>query len=241
MRVIPVIDIIGGVAVLAKGGHRDHYQPIKSQLCDTSNPIDLALAFKKRFGFEELYIADLDSIMRIGSNIDMLRRIYKSSNMKIMVDSGVNDVKKARELLQARVEKIILGTETLTSYAPLKSILKFSGYERIIVSIDVKDGKILSKSKEIIGLSPEALAKRLEFMGIKEIIVLDLSRVGKESGVNVDLIRRVLKSVSIPIIIGGGIRNIDDIILLRDIGVSGALVSTALHNSKIKKGDLLKL
>ncbi len=241
MKVIPVIDIMGGVAVHAKGGHRDHYQPIKSQLCDTSNPIDLALAFKKRFGFEELYIADLDSIMGIGSNTDMLRRIYESSNMKIIVDSGVNDVKKARELLQAGVEKIIVGTETLTSYAPLKSIPKFVNYEHVIVSIDVKDGKILSKSKEIVRLSPEGLAKRLELMGIKEIIVLDLSRVGRELGVNVDLIRGVLKSVSIHTIIGGGIGNIDDIILLRDMGVSGVLVSTALHNSKIKKRDLLRL
>lgn len=241
MKVIPVIDIMGGVVVHAKGGHRDHYQPVKSQLCDTSNPIDLALAFKKRFGFEELYIADLDSIIGIGSNTDMLRRIYESSNMKIIVDSGVNDVKKARELLQAGVEKIIVGTETLTSYASLKSILNFANYEQVIVSIDVKDGKILSKSKGIAGLSPERLAKRLELMGIKEIIVLDLSRVGRELGVNVDLIRRVLKSVSIHIIIGGGIRNIDDIILLRNMGVSGVLVSTALHNSKIKKRDLLRL
>lgn len=241
MRVIPVIDIMGGVAVHAKGGHRDHYQPIRSHLCKTSNPVDLVLAFKSEFGFKEVYIADLDSIMGIGSNIDLLRRINESSNTKIIVDSGVSDVKKARELLQAGVEKIIVGTETLTSYASLKSILKFVNYEQVIVSIDVKDGKILSKSKEIVGLSPEALAKRLELMGIKEIIVLDLSRVGRESGVNVDLIRRVLESVSIPIIIGGGIRNIDDVLLLREMGVSGVLVSTALHNSKIKKGDLLRL
>lgn len=241
MRVIPVIDIMGGVVVHAKGGQRRYYQPIKSQLCENSNPIDLALTFRSNFGFKELYIADLDSIMGIDNNIDALKRIYKISKMKLMVDSGINDVKNVRELLQAGVEKIIVGTETLTSFEKLKDILEFAGYGNVIVSIDVKDGKILSKSKEISGLSPEKLAKILESMNVEELIILDLLRVGKESGVNIDLIRRVLNSVNIPIITGGGIKDIHDIILLRNIGVSGVLVSTALHNLKIKREDLLSI
>ncbi len=241
MRVIPVIDIMKGVAVHAKGGQRDKYQPIKSQLCETSSPIDLALALRTNFGFRELYIADLDSIMGCGNNIDTLRRIYESSSMKIMVDLGINDVKKVRELLQTGVEKVIVGTETLTSFQVLKSILNSAGHERVMVSIDLKNGKILSKCKEIVRQSLEVLAKRLECMSVKELILLDLSRVGSESGVNIELIRRVLDSVDIPIITGGGIRNIDDVLLLRDLGVSGVLISTALHNSKIKREDLLRL
>ncbi|MGQ9468724.1 MAG: HisA/HisF family protein [Nitrososphaerales archaeon] len=241
MRIIPVIDIMGGVVVHAKGGQRDEYQPIKSQLCETSNPVDLALALKSRFGFRELYIADLDSIMKCGDNMNMLRRIYESSGMKIVADSGVNDVEKARDLLQAGVEKVVVGTETLTSFDVLKSILNFAGHENVIVSIDIKNGKVLSKCKGIIGLSPEALAKRLKLMGVKELIVLDLLRVGRESGVKIDLIRRVLDSVDIPIVTGGGIRNIDDVLLLRDLGVSGVLIATALHNLRIKREDLLKL
>ncbi|MCP8314252.1 MAG: HisA/HisF family protein, partial [archaeon] len=229
MRIIPVIDIMGGVAVHAKGGQRYDYKPIKSQLCETSNPIDLALALRTKFGFRELYIADLDSIMGRGDNMDMLRRIYEYSSMKIMVDSGIDDVKKARELLHVGVEKVVVGTETLTGFEVLKKILNFSGHERIIVSIDMKNGEILSKCKEIVRLSPEALVKRLKSMGIKELILLDLSRIGSESGVNIELIRRVLSSVDIPIITGGGIRNIDDVLLLRDLGISGVLISTALH------------
>ncbi|MCP8309469.1 MAG: HisA/HisF family protein [archaeon] len=241
MRIIPVIDIMGGVAVHAKGGQRYDYKPIKSQLCETSNPIDLALALRTKFGFRELYIADLDSIMGRGDNMDMLRRIYEYSSMKIMVDSGIDDVKKARELLHVGVEKVVVGTETLTGFEVLKKILNFSGHERIIVSIDMKNGEILSKCKEIVRLSPEALVKRLKSMGIKELILLDLSRIGSESGVNIELIRRVLSSVDIPIITGGGIRNIDDVLLLRDLGISGVLISTALHNLKIKREDFLEI
>ncbi|MEM3383514.1 MAG: HisA/HisF family protein [Nitrososphaerales archaeon] len=241
MRIIPVIDIMKGLAVHAKGGQRNYYQPIKSRLIGSPNPIDLALALRSSFEFKELYIADLDSIMGIGNNLDLIKKIHEISKMKLMVDSGINDVEKAKEILQISIEKIIVGTETLLSFEKLKSILEFAGYENVIVSIDIKDGKILSKSKEVSRLNPEELAKKLELMGIKELIILDLLRVGKELGVNVDLIKSVLNSVNIPIITGGGIKDIDDIFLLRDIGVSGVLVSTALHNLKIKREDLLKI
>ncbi|MGQ9719146.1 MAG: HisA/HisF-related TIM barrel protein [Nitrososphaerales archaeon] len=241
MRIIPVIDIMGGVVVHAKGGQRDHYQAVKSHLCETSNPIDVTLALKTKFGFRELYIADLDSIMRCDNNTSILRRICELSSMKIMVDSGVNDVQKVRDLLQAGVEKVVVGTETLTSFRTLKSILEFVGEKRVIVSIDLKKGRVLSKNKEIARLSSRILAKRLESMGVMELIILDLFRVGSESGVDIELAREIVGSISIPIIMGGGVRNIADIISLRSIGISGVLVSTALHTLRIRKEDLLRL
>lgn len=241
MRIIPVIDILGGLVVHAKYGQRKKYRLIKSLLCNTSNPIDIALALKSNFGFHEFYIADLDSIVGHGHNLETVSKLSKLNDIQLMVDSGINDVKKARELLQAGAEKVIVGTETLTSFEVLKSIMKFAGHENVIVSIDLKNGKILSKCEEIVRSNPEDLAKRLKSMDIKELIVLDLSRVGSNLGINIDLIRRVLSSVDIPVIAGGGIRNIDDMLLLRDLGISGLLISTALHNLKIKREDLLKL
>ncbi|NWG09311.1 MAG: hypothetical protein HXX80_03210 [Nitrososphaerales archaeon] len=241
MRIIPVIDIMGGVVVHAKGGQRDHYQAIKSHLCETSNPIDITLALKTKFGFRELYIADLDSIMRRGDNTSILRRIYELSRMKIMVDSGVNDVQKVRDLLQAGVEKVVVGTETLTNLRVLKSILEFAGEKRVIVSIDLEKGRVLSKNKEIARMSPKILAKRLELVGVMELIILDLFRVGSESGADIELARGLVGSISIPIIMGGGVRDIVDIISLRNLGISGVLVSTALHTLKIRKEDLSRL
>jgi phosphoribosylformimino-5-aminoimidazole carboxamide ribotide isomerase len=241
MRVIPVIDIMGGVVVHAKGGQRDGYQAVKSHLCETSNPIDVALALESKFGFRELYIADLDSIIGYGENMDILKRIHELSNMKIMVDSGANDIQKVRDLLQAGVEKVVVGTETLENLMMIKRILGFVGEKRITVSLDLKKGKILSKNKEIARMSPKILAKRLELMGVMELIILDLFRIGSESGVDIELARRLVDSIDIPIIMGGGVRDIGDIIALRGLGISGVLVSTALHTAMIRKEDLLGL
>ncbi len=241
MRVIPVIDILGGSVVHARRGQRERYRPIRSLLCNSPNPIDVSLALKSNFGFNEFYIADLDSIMGHGNNIETINKLSRLNDTKIMVDSGINDIKKVRELLQAGVEKVVIGTETLERFEALRSIVKFAGHENSIVSLDLEKEMIISKCEEIARSNPEDFARRLESLGIKELIVLDLSRVGSESGVNTEVIRKVLDSVDIPIIAGGGIRNVDDILLLRDLEVSGVLISTALHNSKIKREDLSRL
>ena len=74
MKVIPVIDVLGGVAVNAVKGMRQEYQPLKSSLCKSADPVDVAAAFRT-FGFKELYMADLDAITCGKPNFSVLKRI----------------------------------------------------------------------------------------------------------------------------------------------------------------------
>jgi len=241
MRVIPVIDIMGKLVVHAEYGKREKYRPLKSFLCKTSSPMDLALALKSNFGFNELYIADLDSILGRSQNIEILRQISELGGLEVMVDSGINNVLKVKELFQVGISKIVVGTETLKSIENLKDILEFAGYENVVVSIDILNKKIFSKCKSIARLSPKSFTKKLESIGVEEVIVLDLSKVGSGSGVNIELSKKVVNSVSVPVIFGGGIKSIEDIIELQKCCISGVLISTALHTLKITKKDLMGL
>ncbi|HYS00556.1 MAG TPA: HisA/HisF-related TIM barrel protein, partial [Gemmatimonadales bacterium] len=65
MRVIPVLDLRGGQAVLARGGRREAYAPVRSQLVDggaASDPLVLARAYRDVLGCDEWYVADLDAL-----------------------------------------------------------------------------------------------------------------------------------------------------------------------------------
>lgn len=70
MEIIPVIDLMDGLAVSGKSGNRKEYVPIKSVLCDSSNPIDLITKYKEN-GAKKVYIADLNSIMGTGDNFEI--------------------------------------------------------------------------------------------------------------------------------------------------------------------------
>jgi len=68
MRIIPVIDVRGGIAVHARRGQRSNYQPLRSRLCRSANPVQVVEAFLSVYMFPVIYIADLDAIEKTGNN-----------------------------------------------------------------------------------------------------------------------------------------------------------------------------
>jgi len=240
LKIIPVIDILNGVAVHAVRGRRKEYQPLKSIFCDSADPVAVASAFKT-CGFEELYIADLDAIMGKGENFSILERIAEATGLRLMVDAGICDLNQARQLLQRKVSKIIIGTETLPNLDFVKEAIESFGSDKVIVSLDLKEGKVLSASESLQSMSPLEFACKLEGVGVGELIVLDLARVGSGEGVDFALLKEILRSLKIKVLVGGGVRDAADLVKLKELGVQSALIATALHSGKITVNEFRKM
>lgn len=236
MKVIPVIDILNGIVVHAVRGRRSEYQPLKSVLCASASPLDVALAFKA-FGFSELYIADLNAIMDGHPNFPILKQLVDKTGLDLMVDAGVSDLERAEKLLKSHVSRVIIGTETLPSVSFVKEAVKSLGKEQIIVSLDLKGEKVLTKF-ELSQLSPLDLLLAFQGMGLEQIIILDLTRVGSGDGVNIPLLREILKIRRMKVSVGGGVRSVADLLELKNMGVFGVLIATALHSGKITLAQL---
>ena len=237
MEIIPVLDILNGIVVHAVRGRREEYLPVTSTLCKSANPVDVALAFKS-LRFNQLYLADLDAILSGLANFSLYRQIKADTGLELMVDAGIADLEKAMRVLESGVSKIIVGTETLNEPDFVKQVVESFGEDRVTVSLDLKEGEVVSVSEVIRSMSPLAVAKAFQKMGITRIIVLDLARVGTRKGVNVGILREILKKVKVEVLTGGGIRDIKDLQLLRHLGVSGVLLATALHSGKITAKEL---
>lgn len=243
MRVIPVIDILNGIVVHAVKGKRKDYQPLQSILCKTIDSIEVAKAFKT-LGFSELYIADLDAITGGFLNFQVYNEIVKETGLELIVDAGVTDLDRARKLLDCGVSKIVIGTETLKSKDFVNEAVRLFGSERIIISLDLKGEKVLVQSVFDGSKNPIRLLCEFKKIGVSTVIVLDLSRVGSSEGVNEDFLKKVLKAVTMDVYVGGGVTDLEDLINLKKLGLSGVLVATALHSGKIpieklKQADLL--
>ncbi len=237
MKIIPVLDILNGMVVHAVRGERKEYRPLKSALCASANPVDLARAFKS-FEFDDLYVADLDAILGKPENLAIYKQIKAETGLNLMVDAGINNIEKAERVLGTGTSYIIIGTETLNDLDFIRQAVKSLGKDRVIVSIDLKGGKVLSRSENVKSKSPLLLAEKMEKMGVAKIIILDLARVGAEQGVNLAIIREVLEKTKVEILAGGGIRGIKDLEELRSMGVSAALVATVLHTGKVTAEEL---
>lgn len=238
MKVIPVLDILEGVAVHAVMGKRKEYKPLKSLLCDSADPLDVALAFRNS-GFRWLYVADLDAIIGGWNNAALVKQIADETELSLMVDSGVDNEGKAELLIRYGVSKVVVGTETLKDLAFLENAVSAFGAESVVVSLDMMNGQVLGKFN-LEGFSdPVSLLLGLQGIGINEVILLDLARVGSGKGVDFALVSDVLDSVELDVLVGGGVRNMNDLEELDKMGISGVLLATALHSGKIPVDELL--
>jgi phosphoribosylformimino-5-aminoimidazole carboxamide ribotide isomerase len=229
MRVIPVIDLMGGTAVRAVRGERERYRPLGR------DPLAVAHAFRSDLGLHELYVADLDAIGGAGGNDAVIRALARDA--RLMVDAGVSDPERARALLDLGVHRIVIGTETLTGLEALEPLL--ADVPDVVVSVDLRDGRTMSPDPRLADLpAPDAVA-RLHRAGLREVIVLDLARVGSGAGPDIRLIAELHAAFpDLELLAGGGVRDAEDLRALADAGAAGALVATALHRGVIGPAEL---
>jgi phosphoribosylformimino-5-aminoimidazole carboxamide ribotide isomerase len=83
-----------------------------------------------------------------------------------------------------------------------------------------------------------ALAREFQGIGVTQIIVLDLARVGSGEGVDFAFLKEMLSSLVIKVFVGGGIRDTHDLVTLKEMGINGVLLATALHSGKISVQEL---
>jgi len=237
MKIIPVIDVLNGIAVHGIRGERKRYQPLKSLLCTSADPMNIASAFES-LGFSSLYLADLDAILGKSANFNIYRQIMTKTRLDLMVDAGIADLAQAEKVLETGVSKIVIGSETLNSLDFVSQAVSTFGEDRVVVSIDQKAGKVLSASEAIALMDAVSVAQKLASLSVRQLILLDLDRVGTEHGINRTVLRNILETTGVEVLVGGGIRSLQELEELRTLGISGALVATVLHNGKLAVDEL---
>ncbi|MFQ6136307.1 MAG: HisA/HisF family protein [Candidatus Hydrothermarchaeales archaeon] len=220
MEIIPVIDIKGGSAVSGKSGRREEYKPLKTIFCDSSNPIAIARSIPSR----RLYVADLDGVMENKPDFDTLEKL--SQIKKIMVDPGIRGYENLKKLSEIDAD-IIIGTETLEDIDVLKKAVE-TFRDKIIVSIDIKEGRVSSK---FLPKDPIAASGVLK-VHCKRFIFLNITSVGTLSGQKFDYLKGV-DAKGVEVMVGGGVRG-KDLGELEKLGVNAVLIGTALHKGLIE-------
>jgi phosphoribosylformimino-5-aminoimidazole carboxamide ribotide isomerase len=251
VRVVGVIDLKDGTAVHAVRGERERYRPVHSVIAaDDGDALALARAFRAQLGLDELYVADLDAIGggsgaaagsdRAAASDHSALLAALAREARLMVDAGVTEPAAARALLDLGVQRVIVGTETLSGGDALDRLLAELPEGAVILSVDLRDGRVLSPDAQLAGLTALDALRRLP--RVREAIVLDLARVGSGAGPDVALIAEIHAAFpDLELLAGGGVRDAGDLRALDAAGAAGALVATALHGGVIGPRELAEL
>lgn len=239
MQIIPVLDILDGVVVRGVAGQRDAYRPVESVIAASADPLAVASAFRETFGLESIYIADLDAILRGEPNLDLYRTL-SDDGFRLMIDSGLRNGVDADVALTAGADQVIAGLETWPLLSSLEMLVRRIGPERLIFSLDLKNGTPLRTFSDLVSSEPADIGAAVLEAGVQDMIVLDLAAVGIAQGTpTLPLCQELFDfAPRSRLITGGGVRTLEDLKSLNGPAIQGVLLASALHSGSITGADL---
>ena len=226
MEIFPAIDLKQGCAVrLSKG-------EMQSAKIYSKDPCELAKKFED-LGAKWLHLVDLDGAFAGEAvNFKAIERIVKSTRLRVEVGGGIRDEARIKEYLSLGVDRFILGSAALKNRDFVRRMAKLY---RIVVGIDAKDGLVATEGwAELSRVKATDLARDYADAGVCAIICTDISRDGMLSGVNVEFSRSIAKASGIDTIASGGVKDMNDIIALKNAGlIAGIIVGKAYYEGTL--------
>ena len=207
----------------------------------SNNPDEMAKKWQDQDA-EFIHIVNLNGARGEGNvNDDCIKKILSKVNVPIQVGGGIRDKERAKELLNLGVNRVIVGSMAIKNIELLKELVN-EFKEKIVVSIDAKDGKVAVEGwEEVSNVDSLELCKELEEIGVKTIVYTDISKDGMMIGPNFDIYDRLSKETNLDIIASGGVTTLDDIRKLNDMNIYGAIIGKALYENKINLKEVLKI
>ncbi len=225
--VIPVVDLLDGQVVHARRGERGGYRPIETPLSPSAAPEQVVRGLRNVFPFAVIYIADLGAILQRGDHREQIDALIAHfPTVSWWVDAGI---RKGEDLGRWQHPSIlpVLGSESLQDAAILAN-----RQSAVALSLDQKGTDVYD---------PAGLHGRPELWPDR-VIAMTLHKVGSGEGPDMSRLGEVLRQHRDgEVYAAGGVRGDDDLRELKQSGIRGALVATALHHGGITAAALRDL
>lgn len=237
IQIIPSISVINGKVTRLKQGD------YKSETVYKDSPVDVAKRFEE-VGIKKIHLVDLDGSFK-GSpvNYHVLEAIAGYTDLKIDFSGGISTDGDISKCYEYGASSITASSVAINNKKLFASWLVSYGREKITLGADALDGKISirgwQKSTDI------DLFDHLDYYymrGIKYVKTTDIAKDGIQEGPNFVLYQQLIdKFKDINVIASGGVRSVDDIKKLEDIGVSAVIFGRAYYEGNLTLSDLKSL
>ena len=239
-ELIPAIDLRGGRCVQLRQGKRED-----EIFASAENPVEIARGWVIQ-GARRLHVIDLDgAFQEEKNNLGVIKKIADAEGVrekaKIQVGGGIRSYETAVELLEAGIDRIIFGTVALKSPHLIEQVANAFSPERVMVALDARKGKVaIDGWQEVTGVDATEAAKQVERIGAGSLLFTNIDVEGLMEGVDQEIIAEFVSSVSIPVVIAGGVSSVEDIGKIKDAGASGVVMGSALYKGKLDFSELLR-
>lgn len=223
LELLPAVDVKDGQAVRLVQGEL-------ARETVYGDPLEVALEFQSS-GAEWLHLVDLDAAFGRGNNSELLERVIGKLDIKVELSGGIRDDESLARALATGCRRINLGTAAMENPDWTSRVVANFG-DRIAVGLDVRGRTLAARGWTKEGGDLYEALERLDRDGCARYVVTDVERDGTLTGPNLELLKAVCAVTDRPVIASGGISSLADIealVLLRPLGVEGAIVGKALY------------
>jgi phosphoribosylformimino-5-aminoimidazole carboxamide ribotide isomerase len=234
MKIIPAIDLMNGQVVrLYKGDP-------KQKTIYGDNPIEIAKKWEQN-GADMLHIVDLDATLGIGSNLSVIKKIIANVSTPVEIAGGLRDESIVMDMAKIS-DRVVLGTLAFKDKIILKNLLENLGREKIVISVDHKEGEILTHGwQKGTGIRLVDAIKDFLAMGFSEFLLTNVTRDGTLEGPELKFLEQACQLENANVIASGGISNVKDVQDVKDKNSFGVILGKALYENKISIEEAKKV
>ena len=192
------------------------------------DPINIVRIFNDKEVDELIFLDITATVENRKPNFEMLGKITSECFMPLGYGGGIREMDDVKRLLAMGVEKIVLNASAVENPSLIRLAADYAGSQAVVISMDVKKtllGKyeVYTRSgRKATGLDPVKFAIEMEKQGAGEIFVNSIDRDGTMLGYDLELVRRVADSVTVPVVACGGAGNIQHLAEVIKSGASAA-------------------
>lgn len=234
MIILPAIDLKDGKCVRLLKGDFDTVHKV------AEDPVRVAEVFSS-CGARYIHMVDLDGALNgVRKNGEIVKAVAASGDARIELGGGIRNMADIDAADKLGVYRFVIGSSAVSNPNFVAEAVKKYG-ERIAVGIDAKDGKVRTHGWTAdSGIDAVEFAKKMEDIGVKDIIFTDIDTDGTLQGPPIEKLRVLRDSVKCFITASGGVTNIDDIRTIKAIGIDAAIIGKAYYAGTIDLREAIR-
>lgn len=209
------------------------------------NPNEFATAYYRQGIDEILYIDIVASLYERNSLVDIVRKTSGDVFIPITVGGGIRSTDDVRDILRAGADKVAVNTAAIKRPELISEISQKFGSQCMVLSIQAKRTgtnrweAYYDNGREKTGLDVVEWARKGYELGAGEILLTSVDQEGTAKGFDIDLVRSVSTAVPIPVIAGGGMGSVDDLIqVVKDGQADAVALAHLLHYGKMTISEI---
>lgn len=205
------------------------------------DPINTVKIFNDK-EVDELVILDIEaSKLNKPINFELLENVVSEAFMPIAYGGGIKTLEDAQKLFNLGIEKVVLNTFAIENFNLLDQLINRYGSQSVVFSLDIKKSffgkyRVYSHSgSKKIKILPLELAKKMQDLGVGELIINSIDNDGTMKGYDIDMVKEIANKLTIPVIACGGAGNLEDFKKAKESGIHGcAAGSMFIYHQKHK-------